>query len=168
MSPVPIVESIPLRREPIDVGVLVELTTEVMQLQARALGVTVTIRLDDTVPDIVDLDRDKVAWAITSLMGSALRHVRAREGIIRVDVSYDPARSVVTIAVFDNGPGIPQEQLNRLLHRGPWRPGSALALQLVADIAAAHGGGIEIESQTDPLDHFTKVSFTIRVFNPRQ
>jgi signal transduction histidine kinase len=167
MSTLPAIESIPIRREPVDVGVLVELTTEVMQLQARTLGVTLRIRVDDAVPATVRLDRDKVAWAITSLVGSALRHVRARDGVVTVDVSYDAARSTVSIAVRDNGPGIPREQLNRLLHRGPWRPGSALALLLVADIASAHGGGIEVESQTDQLDHFTRIAFTIPVPDPQ-
>ena len=69
-------ESIPLRRQDVDVGVLLELTMEVMQRQAGLLGIALTLRIDDEVPSTVRLDRDKVAWAITSLVGSALRHVR--------------------------------------------------------------------------------------------
>src|SRR5262245_28708595 len=64
-------ESIPVRRETVDVGVLFELTTEVMQRQARTLGIPLTVRIDDDVPSTVRLDRHKVAWAMTSLVGSA-------------------------------------------------------------------------------------------------
>jgi signal transduction histidine kinase len=157
----PAVESIPIRRESVDVGVLLELTTEVMERQARALGVTFAIRIDDDVPDAARLDRDKVAWAITSLVGSALRHVRKPGGSVGVHVGYDGARPSLSIAVRDDGPGISSERLDRLLHRGAWQPGGALALLLVDDIARAHGGGVKIESRTGGSDHFTVVSFTI-------
>jgi signal transduction histidine kinase len=152
-------ESIPLRRQPVDVGVLLELTTEVMQRQAAAMGVSLAIRIADDVPDVVHLDRDKVAWAITSLVGAALRHVRPG-GSIAVDVGYDVAGARLSIAVEDDGPGIPAERLEKLLAREPWHPGSALALLLVEDIAVAHGGTVGVESATGP-HHFTRVQFTI-------
>ena len=161
-SPESPTESIRLQREPVDVALLVELTTEAMQHQARTLGIMLTIRVDEEVPDVVHLDRDKVAWAMTSLVGSALRHVR-KNGAILLQLSYDAARSTLRISVRDDGPGIPAERLNRLLERKNWHPGSALALLLVEDIAVAHGGKIVVESKADPLDHFTQVSFTIPV-----
>jgi len=155
-------ESIPLRRQDVDVGVLLELTTEVMQRQARTLGITLTLRIDDEVPSTVRLDRDKVAWAITSLVGSALRHVHGPHRSVDVRVSCD-VQSGLAVCVRDNGPGIPADQLDRLLQREGWHPGSALALLLVEDIAVAHGGGVRIESRTDPLDHFTSICFTIPI-----
>jgi signal transduction histidine kinase len=100
------IESIPLRREPVDVGVLLELTTEVMQRQAQALGVTLAIHIDENVPDTVRVDRDKVAWAITSLVGSALRHVRTPDGSIDVHVGtirphrICPSASMTTARAF--------------------------------------------------------------------
>ena len=154
-------ESIPLHRQPVDVALLVELTTEVMQVQARTAGVTLTISVDDAVPDVVTLDRDKVAWAITSLVGSALRHVRTPGGVIVLHVSYDASRSALRISVRDDGPGIPPARLKRLLQREDWHPGSALALLLVEDIAVAHGGEIIVESTAERPDHFTQVSITV-------
>jgi len=154
-------ESIPLHRQPVDVGVLVELTTEVMQIQAKALGISLTICIDDDVPDIVTVDRDKVAWAITSLLGSALRHVRGPAGVIALHVSYDTPTAALRFSVRDNGPGISSDRLKRLLQRGSWHPGGALALLLVQDIAAAHGGSLEIESAAGRDHHFTDVVCTI-------
>jgi signal transduction histidine kinase len=153
-------ESIPLRREDVDVGVLVELSTEVMQRQAAAHSVRLNIHIDDTVPTTVRVDRDKVAWALTSLIGSALRHVQGPGGLIVVNVSLDAASHLI-IAVRDNGSGISPERLKKLLSRDAWHPGSALALLLVEDIAVAHGGRLDIESKADALDHFTSVRMTI-------
>jgi signal transduction histidine kinase len=65
--------------------------------------------------------------------------------------------------VRDDGPGIQPERLHKLLPRGPWRPGSALALLLVEDIARAHGGGIEVQSKTTGIEHFTNVLFKVGV-----
>jgi signal transduction histidine kinase len=154
-------ESIPLRREFVNVAVLFALTTEVMERQAAALGISVSVRIDDDVPDAVRVDRDKVAWVITSLVGGALRHVRAPGGHIDVHASYELERQMLSIEVRDDGPGIAAEQLKKLLNRQGWRPGAALALLLVEDIAVAHGGRLDIDSVANPRDHFTAIRFTV-------
>lgn len=162
-----VAESIPLRREPVDVGVLLELTMEVMHLQARTLGVTLKVRVADDVPTLLHFDGDKVAWAVANLVGTALRHVRrgtdsTRGGSVDVNVRYNTAQGELVIDVRDDGSGIPIEKLKGLLNRGTRsHPGAALALLLVEDIAAAHGGGIELESSADSFEHFTKVRLTV-------
>jgi signal transduction histidine kinase len=161
-------ESIPIHRKSVDVAVLVALTTDVMERQARALGIAMTVLIDENVPDTASLDRDKVAWAITSLVGSALRHARKPGGSVVVQVAYDPARWALCISVRDDGPGIPPDRLARLLDRTPWHPGGALALLLVEDIARAHGGTMKIESRTDGSNHFTAVSLTIPLHPDRE
>lgn len=158
MAPAP--ASIPLRLQTVDVGVLLELTTEVMERQARAHGARLVIRVDEDVPTSVTIDREKVGWAITSLVGSALRHAQGPGGIIQLKVSQ-ATRSKLMFCVRDNGPGIPSGDLAGMLRRDAWRPGSALALLLVEDIAVAHGGRLWIESNAVPHDHFTSVCFTI-------
>jgi signal transduction histidine kinase len=145
----------------VNLAVLLALTTEVMQRQAAAVGIKLTVRIDDNVPDTALLDRDKVAWAITSLVGSALRHVRAPGGTIDVHASYDVEHTTIAVAVLDDGPGIPSDRLKKLLNREGWHPGVALALLLVEDIAAAHGGRLQIDSQTERATHFTNVQFTL-------
>jgi signal transduction histidine kinase len=158
-------EFIPIRREPVDIAVLIELTIEVLRLQARALDVTLQLHVNDNVPEVVHVDPDKVAWVIANLVGSSMRHVRKGTqvmpgGAVHIDVDYNATRSILSIAVRDDGPGIAPDRLKGLLNPGMRsRPGGALALLLVQDIAAAHGGRIEIESSTDRFEHFTTVRF---------
>jgi signal transduction histidine kinase len=155
------VPSIPLRITKGNVPLLLGLATEVMQRQARALGIVLGIHLDEDVPDAVYMDCDKVAWVITTLVGSALRHVRVPGGVVDVHVTYGKSQGAITIAVRDDGPGIPAERLAGLLNRSGWRPGAALGLLLVDDIALAHGGNLQIHSETARSAHFTDIRFTI-------
>ena len=99
-------ESIPLHRQPVDVALLVELTTEVMQVQARTAGVTLTISVDDAVPDVVALDRDKIAWAIPASSEPRCGTCAAPGGVIVLHVGYDASRSTLRVSVRDDGPGI--------------------------------------------------------------
>ena len=46
-----------------------------MQRQAKASDVTLNVVVDDQVPAVVSLDAEKIAWAITVLVGNALRYV---------------------------------------------------------------------------------------------
>jgi signal transduction histidine kinase len=62
--------------------------------------------------------------------------------------------------------GDSEPSMNTLLDREGWHPGAALALLLVDDIAAAHGGSLQIESQAERSQHFTTVRFTIPAGEP--
>jgi hypothetical protein len=76
-------ESIPVRRQAVNLPVLLTLTTDQMHHQAAALGISLSVQLDEDVPDFAELDRNKVAWAVTSLVGTALRHVNLPRGAVQ-------------------------------------------------------------------------------------
>jgi signal transduction histidine kinase len=118
------------------------------------------------VPTPLHLDAEKVAWAVTTLVGNALRYVQAApppaEGA-RIDVraSFDAAAGEITITVTDNGPGIPKESVARLFKRDGLNVlGTGLALLVMADVCAAHGGRIAVESRTSASDRGTSVQLT--------
>jgi signal transduction histidine kinase len=71
--------------------------------------------------------------------------------------------SEATIEVRDDGPGIPADTVKRLFIRdGLNVRGSGLALLLVRDLVAAHGGTVDLQSSTEAVGHGT----TIRVVFP--
>ncbi len=68
----------------------------------------------------------------------------------------------VLITVDDDGPGIPEEKLPWLFKRAPGTVHAAgLALMLVHDVAVAHGGSVEVKSNTDGEQRGTRI--TIRL-----
>ena len=160
------IEVLAVRRAATNLRTLLASKLAVLSSQALAAGVTLSVVVADDVPTVVPLDSDKIAWAVTTLVGNALRYVqagrqRAPGGTIGVRAAFDRAESVVTIAVQDNGPGIPAESVARLFKRDGLNVlGSGLSLLLMSEICAAHGGRVDVTSRTQGVDHGTTVRLT--------
>ena len=160
------IEALAVRRTATDVRVLLESKLAGMSFQARAVDVTLNVVVADNVPPVLHLDSEKVAWAVTTLVGNALRYVQSRSrrvpgGTIDVRVNYDHAASEMTIEVKDDGPGIPADTVARLFKRdGLNVQGAGLALLLISDVTAAHGGRVDVRSNTEPLRAGTTVLLT--------
>jgi signal transduction histidine kinase len=160
------VEALAVRRRPTDLRTLLPSKLAVISSQAMAAHVTIKVTVADDVPAVVPLDSEKVAWAVTTLVGNALRYVQSapRRGLAgRIDVraSFNPSGASVTIEVADDGPGIPPASVARLFKRDGLNVlGSGLALLLMADMCAAHGGRIDVRSRVDAADHGTTVRLT--------
>jgi signal transduction histidine kinase len=160
-------DSIPLRRIPTDVRALLGSSLATLQSQARTFDVGLTLDVDNDVPRLVPLDRAKMAWVLTALVGNSLRYVRHGShtmpgGSITVRVASDSAAGQIAIEVQDDGPGIPEDRLRILFNDPTEVPGTALALAMARDVVAAHGGTFEIRSQTGALSHGTTVRFTLQ------
>jgi NtrC-family two-component system sensor histidine kinase KinB len=161
------IEALPIRRTATDIRDLLASKLAVMSFQARGDDVTVSIEVANDVPPVVQLDSEKVAWAVTTLVGNALRYVRSasrrlNSQTVAVTTGYDPAKSEITIDVQDDGPGIPADTVNRLFKRdGLNVRGAGLALLLIRDITAAHGGRVEVRSNTAPVAHGTTIRLTL-------
>ncbi len=167
-------DAIPLRRRPTDLRVLLPQTLEVVKDQARAVDVSVRILFDPSVPQIVSVDAEKLAWVVVALAGNALRYVRSGSrlmpgGTITVHAAHDHATNEVVIEVKDDGPGIPSETLARLFRRTPSEQHrGGLGLALVQDILVAHGGGVEVRTSTDVFEHGTTIRLSLPTAVPRE
>lgn len=156
-----------LRRAAIDVRALLASIIGVMAQQARAMDVALTLDVASEVPTTFDADPEKVAWAMTALVGNALRFVRSGSrtmpgGSIRVRASYESKTSRLLLEVQDDGSGMSEEALSRLLMRLPGQAHAAgLALSLIQDIVAAHGGALHVSSSTEPDQSGTTVRLTL-------
>jgi signal transduction histidine kinase len=155
-------DAIPLRVTEQDLHGLLASSMEVMQQQARAADVGLSLKVDPALPRI-HVDAEKIAWAVATLVGNALRHVRRGSrhlpgGTIEVRAGYDPATSEVALTVEDDGPGIPPAKLPSLFARGDGAPhATGLALLLIRDVVQAHGGRVEVSCRHDPFDHGTAI-----------
>jgi signal transduction histidine kinase len=97
-------------------------------------------------------DPDKIDQVLGNLLENAVRH---GEGRVTIEVTPDvlpgtsgkPGTEGTTVTVSDEGPGIPEESMNRVFARfwrGNKRGGTGLGLYIVKGIVEAHGGTISV------------------------
>ena len=140
--------ALPLHREPVD---LVDLADDVLAGQrtvADAKRVGLARVGDDTLEAVVDPVR--VREILVNLVANAVRHT-GEGGRVSVEVRAVEADAVLTVT--DDGEGIAPDELGRVFdrfHRRSDSGGSGLGLTIVRDLATAHGGSVEVESDGVP------------------
>jgi two-component system sensor histidine kinase BaeS len=135
-----------LHQESTDLGALVADTLESFKTHAEGAGVTLKAAIADDLPAL-EIDPGRIRSVIGNLVSNAIRHTPSG-GSVAVGVSASVDELEVTVS--DTGEGIPPELLPHVFERfvkGPNSPGSGLGLAIAHDIAAAHGGTLEIESE---------------------
>jgi signal transduction histidine kinase len=108
------------------------------------------------VPDaLLTADPDRLAQALRNLIGNAVEHTTAPDGLVRLEVTPRPG-GVVQFIVLDDGPGIEHAELERVFERfhrtdddrSRKTGGAGLGLAIVRAIARAHGGEARAVSST--------------------
>ena len=98
----------------------------------------------------VEVDAVQIQRALVNLLENALR---LSPGDEQVHVRVTATRKEVLIRVTDHGPGVPEEEQERIFepfHRIPGRPterGAGLGLAIARGFAAANGGRLWLESR---------------------
>jgi len=147
-------ETRPLERVPVDVPELLEEVMAVAREQPQASKRRLSLTLRQVpwpVPDVPG-DWDMLFLAVYNLVGNALKFTRPGDA---VEVRAFEDGSSVVIEVADSGPGIPEEELDRVweeLYRGQGArgvPGSGLGLALVRAIVERHSGSVRIRSRLE-------------------
>ncbi|HEY3353641.1 MAG TPA: ATP-binding protein [Polyangia bacterium] len=148
---------------PLDVG------QEIRDLLARSGDALDRARLKVDVPPLPPVRADGAAFEriIGNLISNALKYSPAGT---RVEIGAWRRGGELVIAVCDHGPGIAEEDRQRLFHRF-WRAGGAsgrkeglgLGLYISSRLVAAHGGQIWVESAPGEGSTF---AFTLPLVDP--
>ncbi|WP_394822801.1 sensor histidine kinase [Pendulispora albinea] len=160
-------EAIPLRRALTDLRELLASSLEALADQAARLDIEFRIHTTDEVPPAARIDPEKIAWAIATLAGNALRYTRPGTrlmpgGSIHVYLDYAPGTGEVILSVQDDGPGIPEDKVPWLFQRATGKTHAAgLGLKLIHDVVTAHGGSIDVDSRTEGFEHGTSITLRI-------
>jgi len=143
-----------LRREPIEIGALVDVVVAEMSGYAGAAGVAVTVEVRACEP--IHGDRDRLAQVLVNLVSNAIKFSPEGE---RVEVRAFPAPSHVSgrvrVSVTDHGPGIARADVPKLFQKFHQldasdtrrRGGSGLGLVIAKRLVEAHHGHIGVDSE---------------------
>jgi signal transduction histidine kinase len=129
--------------QPGDLVAVVEEVLQLMEPSLRHRHIEVTRSLAALPP--VTMDRDRLKQALLNLVANAADALPGG-GTIAVATARDGGHGTVRVCVEDSGPGFPPEQLapasNGTGSRKPF--GLGLGLRLCREIAAEHGGRLEL------------------------
>ena len=134
-----------ITRTPQDVATLVRDAVETFRPLAAQRGSRMQTDVIGS-DHIVECDRDRITQVLSNLTSNALK-----AGAKTVTIRVESHPRELLIAVADDGPGIPRENLPHIFDRY-WRgqasyKGTGLGLPISQSIVAAHGGRIWVDSQ---------------------
>jgi signal transduction histidine kinase len=113
----------------------------------RDKGVAVSVEC----PDALRFrgERQDLEEMVGNLLDNACKWAAGRVSLVAAPAPEASGRSYLTIAVEDDGPGLPEDQRAQALKRGQRldesKPGSGLGLSIVAETAAMYNGSVGLE-----------------------
>lgn len=136
--------------QPTEVAVLIDDAVRTMRAQTETAHQTLTQRVEPGLP-LVDVEADRIRQILVNLLTNA--HEYSPEGA-SIEVTAQPIGAEVEIAVTDDGPGIPESQLDLIFQRFTRGDagltqrvgGTGLGLAISKSLVELHGGTIEAES----------------------
>jgi PAS domain S-box-containing protein len=154
-----------LETRPTDLVPLLQDATQFVAPQTEIRNIELTTNIDSDLPQ-VDIDSDMISRGIINLLDNACKFTQVGG---RINLSATASESWVQLAVSDNGPGIPADQLKsifakfvRVQHKDSPQ-GTGLGLAFCQLAVEAHGGKIWAESIVEKGSTFR---LTLRAVNP--
>jgi signal transduction histidine kinase len=136
--------------KPSPVAPLIEDAVRTMRAQTESAGQTLVADVEPNLP-LVDVETDRIRQVLVNLLTNA--HEYSPEGS-SIEVMAGVAGAEVEIAVTDNGPGIPEDQIEHIFERFTRGDagltqrvgGTGLGLAISKSLVELHGGTIGVES----------------------
>lgn len=122
--------------------------------------IVINTDLDREIP-LINADRAQIEEVIINLVTNS---IQSFSGPGQINLKTSKKGSSVLLSVIDNGPGIPEENLDKIFQpffssKG-YGKGTGLGLPIVKRIIEEHGGTIEVDSELDRGTDF-KISFKV-------
>ncbi len=147
-------------KEALELGALVRDVAELYEPVAEERGIA--LYADAPAPVYTSADRQLLGQAIANLLDNAIKYGtpepasgNGEEPEIRVSAEKQGAMAEITVT--DRGPGVPDQERERVLGRfvrleaSRSEPGSGLGLSLVAAVARLYGGTVRLEDNRPGL-----------------
>ncbi len=131
-----------------DLQPLIEDVVQLQSVSARPHNVTIRVEIPEDLPPLL-MDVEKIERVLSNLLDNALKYSPPNSTIT---VRAERVRRAVAVSVIDQGPGIPEEQRERIFERFAQvegsqaaRRGFGLGLTFCRLAVEAHGGQIWVE-----------------------
>lgn len=141
------------RFAPVDLVEVCETIVEVFEPRAAETGHALRLEVGTAQAQVMG-ERHLLAQMLSNLVENALRHTPPGS---RIDVRLAPRAGALELSVADNGPGIPEEERDRVrqrlyrLDRSRHTPGNGLGLSLVDAVAGLHGAELALSDNAPGL-----------------
>lgn len=160
---------LPLHREPTDLGLLISDVARAFETIAATAGVRIVLSGptasgpagDQDLP-LLDIDPVRIREVVDNLIANALRYTPVG-GTLSIATNLAPDVRFVGVEVTDTGAGIAPEVVDHLFDRfakSSESRGSGLGLAIARHIVEAHGGAIEVSSESG---RGTAIRFTLPI-----
>ena len=150
-----------------DLSHLLGTVKDMFQVQAREKSLTLRVEVDAAVPQYVVGDEGKVRQVLINLLGNAIKFTQVGQVCLQVQtqtvLEAEPRTDgVLTFAISDTGPGIPDDVIPLLfkpfvqaLHHVPGEGGSGLGLAITRQFVELMGGTIDVATTVGQGTTFT-------------
>lgn len=148
------------RMEEVDIRSLISHITRKLQPIADEKHITIYTDYHDALFAPVLVDYDKIYEAVYNIVDNAVKY-SPEESIVDVDV--EEKDGWVIIKISDNGPGIPEDEQDRIFERfyrvddsrARETGGTGLGLAIAKESVIMHGGSITVTNKRDEGSVFT-------------
>ena len=139
------------RKETFDLGELVKRCQEKLAIEIKKKGHKVTSFVTADVPPVY-ADKDDIERVVLNILTNSIKYT-PDNGEIKIDVGF--VYNDAYIKIFDNGIGIPEDDLSRIFERfyrvdkarTREMGGTGLGLSIAKEILDKNGGSIDIKSK---------------------
>jgi signal transduction histidine kinase len=131
--------------------------------QVRSAHEEATIEIDGTIPDVEVMADEMLGSVFDNLLQNSIVHNDSTQPRTVVSTTVDDEYATVSIA--DNGPGISDEQKERIFEKGEKGAdsgGTGIGLYLVKTLVDQYGGAVSIE-QPDAESPVDGTVFVVRL-----
>ncbi len=153
---------IELRRDPVDLRAVAELSAERVRPLAERKGIAVELALDDLghAEGEVLGDEELLEFAVYNLLSNAVKY-SPEQSRVRLSAALSGGRAALTVS--DEGEGISKNDAAHIFDRfyrtseaeKSGKPGLGLGLAIVREIARHHRGEVSVESEPGRGSRFT-------------
>jgi len=128
---------------------IVRFALEPIQIQLQEKNIHLETSIPDDLP-AVKADVEKTVWVLLNLISNAIRYSAENDTI---EIAAKTDKSEVVVSVKDNGPGIEQQNHEKIFHKfvqipgkAEYKGGAGLGLSISREFIQSQGGRIWVES----------------------